>query len=129
MKMIALALALTLSACSLTVEDREAIRETGLNLATVAVEALQTVGLNPLEDADPKLLQYANAGCVILAASSPTIVQVINRMVDSANEGLVEGDQTERTTVEEFTAGLEAVCTVIRQVLEPVVTVAPEAAA
>jgi len=127
MRMILLALALSLSACSLTIEERDAVRETGFNFAMVAVEALQAVGVNPLADVDPKVLKYANAACVMLSASSPTIVAVINRLVDDHNKGLaLDALQTERTTVAEFTAGLEVICTIIRQVLEPTIVLTPE---
>jgi hypothetical protein len=119
-----------LTACSLTIEDREAIRDTGFNLAIVAVEALQTVGLTPLEDIDPDVLKYAQAGCTMLAASSPLIVQAINNVVDNHNEGLAADAQTDRTTVAEFTAGLEAICILVEQILapEPEISVAPAVA-
>lgn len=119
-----------LTACSLTIEDREAIRDTGFNLAMVAVEALQTVGLTPLEDIDPDVLKYAQAGCTMLAASSPLIVQAINNVVDNHNEGLAADAQTDRTTVAEFTAGLEAICILVEQILapEPEISVAPAVA-
>ena len=111
-------IALALGACSLTAEDREAYRETGLRTAMLAVEALESVGIAP-EDVDPKILRWANAACQLLDAGSPLIVQAINNIVARHNADRASEDQTDPVSIEEFIAGLHGVCEIIEAVLAP----------
>lgn len=118
MKYLALALTMALSACSSTIEEREMWRDTGIILATTAIEVIRDIGLGP-DDIDPKVLKIANGACLLLRAGGPVVVLVINSKVAEANAEALEDEQTELVTVEEYLATLDGICDVIVALVTP----------
>jgi len=118
------------SACGMTSADRESYRDAALDAATVAVEALQAVGVAP-DDVSPDVIRYANAACSLIEVGSPLIVQVINGMVEKHNKDAADaGDgATDVVTVGEFVAGLDGICDLIGSLAAPEPVPDPEVAA
>ncbi len=118
MKLIAFFTALALTACSTTVADREAYRETGMILALTAVDVIKDIGLGP-DEIDPKVLKIVNGACTLLQAGGPIITLAINTRVAEHNADVEAGEETELVSMEEYLATLDAVCSVIAAILEP----------
>ena len=120
-RLLALILVGTLAGCSLSAADREAYRESAVDAASLAIDVLQSIGVAP-DGVSPKVIQYANAVCVLLDVGSPVIVQVINNRVDKHNADAAEaGDAlTDTVTVEEFTAGLNGICDLVRSLAKEI---------
>jgi len=113
-----LLLAVALAACSTTVAEREAYRETGMILALTAVDVIKDIGLGP-DEIDPKVLKIVNGACTLLQAGGPIITLAINTRVAEHNIDVAAGEETESVTMEEYLATLDAVCAVIAAILEP----------
>ncbi len=113
-----LLLAVALAACSTTVAEREAYRETGMILALTAVDVIKDIGLGP-EGIDPQVLKIVNGACTLLQAGGPIITLAINTRVAEHNIDVAAGEETESVTMEEYLATLDAVCAVIAAILEP----------
>ncbi len=113
-----LLIAVLLAACSTTVEERDAYRETGVILALTAVDVIKDIGLGP-DAIDPKVLKIANGACLLLQAGGPLITLAINTRVAEHNADVVEGEETEPVTLAEYQDTLNAVCAVIAAILEP----------
>jgi hypothetical protein len=111
-KILALIAVMVISGCSLSSADRQAITDTGLKAAAVALDALEAVGVDPV-NASPEVLTWANAACGLMEAGSPILVVVINKVVEARST------ETAPVTVEEFVRALEGICTIIRALLEP----------
>lgn len=118
MRKFAILALVALAACSSTVAEREAYRETGMLLALTAVDVIKDIGLGP-EEVDPKVLKIVNGACTLLQVGGPLITLAINTRVAEHNVDVVVGEETELVTTEEYLATLDAVCAVISAILEP----------
>ncbi len=118
MRIILFICALALSACSTTVEERDAYRETGMILALTAVDVIKDIGLGP-DEIDPKVLKIVNGACLLLQAGGPLITLAINTRVAEYNADVEAGEETDPVTMEEYQRTLDAVCAVIAAILEP----------
>ena len=97
-----------LTACSTTVEERDAYRETGMILALTAVDVIKDIDL----DAN-------GVDTIVLKAGGPTIILAINTRVTEHNADVAAGEETELVTMEEYLATLNAACAIIAAILEP----------
>ncbi len=118
MRSTALLIVLALTACSTTVAEREAYRETGMILALTAVDVIKDIGLGP-DEIDPKVLKIVNGACTLLQAGGPIITLAINTRVAEHNAAVQTGEETELVSIAEYLATLDAVCSVIAAILEP----------
>ncbi len=118
MRTILFVCALALSACSTTVEERDAYRETGVILALTAVDVIKDIGLGP-DEIDPKVLKIVNGACLLLQAGGPLITLAINTRVTEHNADVESGAETGLVTMKEYQATLDAVCAIIYSILQP----------
>ena len=106
-KFAILAAALVLSACSLTSEDRSAVRDAAVGELLYRIDQLQALDMAQVK-VDPEVRIIADAACSAIAIGAPFLVDAINAKI--------EADES-KVTIAEFQGSLHAVCDVVRALM------------